>query len=121
MFGKNFILLKIIRKMNTKYFHGFVIKINTFYATECYLNPIQNINTHNFTIIRNYPQFYNHPKIVKKENQGELMVAVKNITGFLSCFWLIFIFKHETVKFIITIKEKLPGKLKTYYVEPKSS
>ena len=48
---KVFILLKIfiIRKMNTKYFHGFVIKINTFHATECHLNPIQDPNTRNFT------------------------------------------------------------------------
>ena len=39
-----FFLLKIfiIRKMNTNYFHSFVVKINTFHATECHLNPIQN-------------------------------------------------------------------------------
>ena len=34
--------------MNTKYFHGF-IKINTFHATECHMNPIQNTNTCDFT------------------------------------------------------------------------
>ena len=27
--------------MNTKQFQGFVIKINTFHATECHLNPTQ--------------------------------------------------------------------------------
>ena len=31
------------------YFHGFVMKINTFHAAECHLNPIQNSNTHNIT------------------------------------------------------------------------
>ena len=53
MFGKMFILLKIfiIRKMNTKYFHGFVIKINTFHATEWHLNSIQNTNTRNFYFV----------------------------------------------------------------------
>ena len=51
MFVKNFILLKIfiIRKMNTKYCHGFVI--NTFHATECLLNPIQNTNIRQFHIL----------------------------------------------------------------------
>ena len=27
--------------MKTKYFHGFIIKINLFHATECHLNPIR--------------------------------------------------------------------------------
>ena len=31
--------------MNTKYFQGFVIKINTFHATEYHLNPTQNTDT----------------------------------------------------------------------------
>ena len=35
--------------LSTKYFHGFVIKINTFDATECHLNPIENTNIRNFT------------------------------------------------------------------------
>ena len=50
MFAKVSIFLKIfiIRKMNTKYFHGF-IKINTFHATECHMNSIQNTNTCDFT------------------------------------------------------------------------
>ena len=42
MFENFFVLLNIfiIRKMNYKYFHGFVVKINTlFHATECHLSP----------------------------------------------------------------------------------
>ena len=31
--------------MNTKYFHGFVINVDTFHASECHLNPIHNANT----------------------------------------------------------------------------
>ena len=37
--------------MNTKYFYGFVVKINLFNATECHLNPIQNTNPRNFTLV----------------------------------------------------------------------
>ena len=50
MFAKIFILLKIfiMQKFNAKYFHGFVIKINTFHATGNHLNPTQNTNTRNF-------------------------------------------------------------------------
>ena len=28
--------------MNVNYFRGFIIKINTFHATECDLNPVRN-------------------------------------------------------------------------------
>ena len=41
---KKFILLKIFiikSIINTKYFHGFVTKINTFFAIECHLNPFR--------------------------------------------------------------------------------
>ena len=48
---QKFLVLKIviIGKINTKYFHNFVIKIDTFNATDYHLNPIQDTNTHNFT------------------------------------------------------------------------
>ena len=39
----------LYEKMNTNYFHSFVININTFHASECHLNPIQDTNTHSFT------------------------------------------------------------------------
>ena len=56
MFAKIFILFKIfiIRKMNTKYFYGFVIKINTFYATKYPRTPLEH----------QYPQFYIFPNLV---------------------------------------------------------
>ena len=59
MFAKVFIFLKtfILRKMNTEYFQGFVIKINTFYAAECHLNSTQNTNTRNFTFRINSEKF----------------------------------------------------------------
>ena len=54
-FPNVFFLPKIFftRKMITKYFHGFGIKINKFHFTECHMNPIQNTDTLNFTFSLN--------------------------------------------------------------------
>ena len=65
-----------MRKMNTKYFHCFLDKINTFRATDCHLNPIQNTSARNFSF---YLIRFNPVKFEKALNS-----VINSIIDFIS-------------------------------------